>query len=72
MSNAHFKGGVAVVTGAGSGLGAAMVGRFAELWLVQGYREYDFDEAVEQLSLLWANALRIPPGAPRSETSVRP
>jgi AcrR family transcriptional regulator len=50
----------------------AMVGRFAELWLVQGYREYDFDEAVEQLSLLWANALRIPPGAPRSETSVRP
>jgi AcrR family transcriptional regulator len=35
----------------------AMVGRFAELWLVQGYREYDFDEAVEQLTILWANAL---------------
>jgi AcrR family transcriptional regulator len=35
----------------------AMVGRFAELWLVQGYREYDFDEAVDQLSLLWGNAL---------------
>ena len=48
----------------------AMVGRFAELWLVQGYREYDFDEAVEQLSLLWVNALRIPPGAPLSETEV--
>jgi AcrR family transcriptional regulator len=40
----------------------AMVGRFAELWLVQGYRDYDFDEAVEQLSLLWANALRLPTG----------
>jgi len=35
----------------------AMLGRFAELWLVQGYREYDFDAAVDQLSMLWANAL---------------
>jgi AcrR family transcriptional regulator len=37
----------------------AMVARFAELWLVQGYREYDFDEAAEQLTTLWANALRL-------------
>lgn len=37
----------------------AMVARFAEIWLVQGYREYDFDEAVEQLSILWINALGI-------------
>jgi len=37
----------------------AMVGRFAELWLVQGYREYDFDQAVEQLTRIWANALGI-------------
>ena len=37
----------------------AMVARFAELWLVQGYREYDFDHAVEQLTRLWANALRL-------------
>lgn len=37
----------------------AMVARFAELWLVQGYRHYDFDEAVEQLSILWANALGL-------------
>ena len=37
----------------------AMVARVAELWLVQGYREYDFDEAVEQLSILWANALSL-------------
>jgi AcrR family transcriptional regulator len=39
----------------------AMVARFAELWLVQGYRDYDFDEAVEQLTTLWANALGIAP-----------
>jgi AcrR family transcriptional regulator len=38
----------------------AMVGRFAELWLVQGYRDYDFDDAVEQLTVLWANALGMP------------
>jgi hypothetical protein len=24
-----------------------MIGRLAELWLTQGYREYDFDEAVD-------------------------
>ena len=46
----------------------AMVARVAELWLVQGYRDYDFDEAVEQLSMLWANALRLsedePPSTP--------
>ncbi len=37
----------------------AMIARVAELWLVQGYRDYDFDEAVEQLSILWANALGL-------------
>lgn len=37
----------------------AMVARFAELWLVQGYCDYDFDHVVEQLSLLWANALGL-------------
>ena len=37
----------------------AMVARFAELWLVQGYRDYDFDEAVDQVSMLWANALGL-------------
>jgi len=35
-----------------------MVARFAELWLVQGYREYDFDDVVEQLTILCVNALR--------------
>jgi AcrR family transcriptional regulator len=41
----------------------AMTSRFAELWLVQGYRNYDFDEVVEQLSLICANALRHPEDA---------
>ena len=40
----------------------AMVARFAELWLVQGYREYDFDKAVDQLTILWANALGLHDG----------
>jgi NAD(P)-dependent dehydrogenase (short-subunit alcohol dehydrogenase family) len=30
MTSSDFKGGTAVVTGAGSGLGAAMVDRFAQ------------------------------------------
>lgn len=37
----------------------AMTARFAELWLVQGYREYDFDDAVEQVTRLWVNALGL-------------
>ena len=46
----------------------AMVARFAELWLVQGYRKYDFERAVDQLTLLWANALGLPTEpAPRSK-----
>ena len=44
----------------------AMVGRFAELWLVQGYREYDFDHAVEQLTRIWANALQLEDEADRA------
>jgi AcrR family transcriptional regulator len=39
----------------------AMVARFAELWLVQAYRDYDFDDAVEQLTILWGNALGLKP-----------
>jgi AcrR family transcriptional regulator len=37
----------------------AMVARFAELWLVQHYRDYNFDAAVDQLTLLWGNALGL-------------
>jgi AcrR family transcriptional regulator len=45
----------------------AMVARVAELWLVQGYRDYDFDETVDQLSRLWANALRVAVEEPRGK-----
>jgi AcrR family transcriptional regulator len=45
----------------------SMVARFAELWLVQGYSTYDFEEGVEQLTLFWANALGLPvPGDART------
>lgn len=37
----------------------AMASRFAELWLLEGAREYDFDEAVDALSRLVANALGL-------------
>ena len=49
----------------------AMVARFAELWLVQNYAEYDFDEVVEQLTLLWGNALGLEPEPPRSRRTRR-
>ena len=42
----------------------AMVARFAELWLVQDYCDYDFDHVVEQLSLLWGNALGLNDATP--------
>ena len=38
----------------------AMVGRFAELWLVEGYGKHDFDEVVDQLTMLCVNALGVP------------
>jgi hypothetical protein len=49
----------------------AMIARVAELWLVQGYREYDFDQAVEQLSLLWANALGLTEETTRGDPAGR-
>jgi AcrR family transcriptional regulator len=48
----------------------SMVGRFAELWLTQGYRQYDFDQAVDQLSLLWANAIGLDTGG-RADSATR-
>jgi AcrR family transcriptional regulator len=47
----------------------SMVGRFAELWLTQGYRQYDFDHAVDQLSLLWANAIGLDTSAPAGKAA---
>lgn len=37
----------------------AMVARFAELWLVEEWAPYEFDHAVEQLSLLWAKSIGV-------------
>jgi AcrR family transcriptional regulator len=44
----------------------SMVARFAELWLVEGWTDYDFDEAAEQLTRLWAGAIGLdaPPRSP--------
>jgi AcrR family transcriptional regulator len=37
----------------------AMVARFAEVWLVEDWANYDFDRAAEQVTRLWANAIGI-------------
>jgi len=37
----------------------AMTNRFAELWLVQGYAKCSFEDAVEHMSRLFANALNL-------------
>ena len=60
----------------------SMIGRFAELWLVAHWAEYEFDTAVEQISRLWANAigLEVPaktalerkPAAKTSSTKKKP
>jgi AcrR family transcriptional regulator len=44
----------------------SMVGRFAELWLIEDWAKFDFDAVVEQMTRLWANAigLREPGGDP--------
>ena len=46
----------------------AMVARFAGLWLVRGYREDDFGDAVEQLTIFWGSALGLE--HPRSRKST--
>ena len=39
--------------------------RFAEIWLVDGWADYDFDRAAEQVTRLWANAIGIDVPAPK-------
>ena len=44
----------------------SMVARFAELWLVEEWADFDFETTVEQLTKLWANAIGLresPPAA---------
>jgi AcrR family transcriptional regulator len=45
----------------------AMVSRFAEMWLVQGLIECEFDEGVDQLTTLCVNALQLEDPAPKAE-----
>ena len=40
-----------------------MIARFAELWLVEDWGDYEFDHAAEQVTKLWANAIGLPPTA---------
>ncbi len=42
----------------------SMVARFAEVWLVDEWADYDFDRAAEQVTRLWANAIGIDAPAP--------
>jgi AcrR family transcriptional regulator len=37
----------------------SMVARVAELWLVEGWGDYDLDTVAEQLTRLWANAIGL-------------
>ncbi|MDD9368562.1 MAG: TetR/AcrR family transcriptional regulator [Acidimicrobiales bacterium] len=37
----------------------SMMGRFAELWLVEEWGTFDFDDAVEQMTRLWVNAIGL-------------
>jgi AcrR family transcriptional regulator len=46
----------------------AMTSRFPEAWLVQGLVECDFDQGVEQLTLLFVNALGLRPVSERLAT----
>ena len=43
----------------------SMIGRFAELWLIENWSDFDFDRAAEQVTRLWANAIGL-------DTSERP
>ena len=44
----------------------SMVARMAELWLVDHWGDYDLDTVAEQVTLLWANAIRLDVAAVRT------
>ena len=48
----------------------SMVGRFAELWFVERWSTFDFDEAADQVTRLWANAIGLK-GIPATSPSAR-
>ncbi len=53
---------------AAAGLGS-MTSRFPEMWLAQGFVEFDFDDGVEQITMLFLNALGLKDDAPPARRS---
>jgi AcrR family transcriptional regulator len=52
----------------------SMIGRFAELWLVEEWAEFEFEAAVDQITRLWANAIGLreaTSGAPTKRVPVK-
>jgi len=49
----------------------AMMNRFAEMWLVQGYLDFDLEHGVDELTKIWVNALGLKeePARPRRSSS---
>jgi AcrR family transcriptional regulator len=45
----------------------SMVARVAELWLVEGWGDYELDTVAEQLTRLWANAIGLQVDAPSAK-----
>lgn len=43
----------------------SMVGRFAELWLIESWDDFDLDHVTDQLTRLWANAIGLQAPAER-------
>jgi len=51
----------------------SMIARFAELWLVEGWGDYEFDHAARQVTKLWANAIGVPTdSAPTKQRASAP
>jgi hypothetical protein len=48
-----------------------MMNRFAEMWLVQGYLNFDLEHGVEELTKIWVNALGLKeePATPRRSST---
>ena len=47
----------------------SMVARVAELWLVEGWGDYELDTVAEQLTRLWANAIGLQVEAPPARST---
>ena len=50
----------------------SMIARFAELWLVEDWGNYEFDHAAEQVTKLWANVIGLPIESATATVAARP